>query len=203
MAKIRLSKTEQKIQQDSLARFNRFLPTLKLKKQQLQLELRDFRRRREECAARRDELVTRIAGFAALFDTPCAAAELGPLLRLERVVAGENNIAGVSIPVFVKCEFAVAEYDLFATPPWYDDALRAMQDRIALREELKILDECCERLDRELKTTSQRVNLFEKVMIPECKANLRKIRIYIGDQDTSAVIRSKIAKKKSSGEASA
>ena len=44
--------------------------------------------------------------------------------------------------------------------------------------------------------TTQRVNLFEKVKIPECRENIRRIGIYLGDMDTSAVVRSKIAKSK-------
>ena len=53
-----------------------------------------------------------------------------------------------------------------------------------------------ELLGKELRTTSQRVNLFEKVKIPETKENIRRIGIYIGDQQTAAVVRGKIAKKK-------
>ena len=40
MAKIKYTKTEQKNQQDALKQFQRFLPTLQLKKQQLQQEVR-------------------------------------------------------------------------------------------------------------------------------------------------------------------
>lgn len=47
---------------------------------------------------------------------------------------------------------------------------------------------------REFRITSQRVNLFEKVMIPTAKANIKKINIYLGDQQTAAVVRGKIAK---------
>ena len=51
-------------------------------------------------------------------------------------------------------------------------------------------------LAKELRTTSQRVNLFEKVKIPEAKANIKKISVYLGDQQVSEVVRSKISKKK-------
>ncbi len=47
---------------------------------------------------------------------------------------------------------------------------------------------------KEFRVTSQRVNLFEKVMIPTAKANIKKINIYLGDQQTAAVVRGKIAK---------
>ena len=51
-------------------------------------------------------------------------------------------------------------------------------------------------IEAELRVTTQRVNLFEKVKIPECQENIRKIRIMLGDLETSAVARSKIAKRK-------
>ena len=47
-----------------------------------------------------------------------------------------------------------------------------------------------------MRSTAQRVNLFEKVKIPEARENIRVIGIYLGDQQTSAVVRGKIAKKK-------
>ena len=46
----------------------------------------------------------------------------------------------------------------------------------------------------ELQQTSQRVNLFEKVRIPECKEAIRVIKIALGDEQTAAVTRGKIAK---------
>ena len=39
MARIKLTKNELKTQKDNLKRFNRYLPTLVLKKQQLQMEI--------------------------------------------------------------------------------------------------------------------------------------------------------------------
>ena len=51
-------------------------------------------------------------------------------------------------------------------------------------------------LAKELRITTQRVNLFEKVKIPECKNNIRIIRIYLGDQQANAVGVSKVAKHK-------
>jgi len=51
-------------------------------------------------------------------------------------------------------------------------------------------------LRKELSVTTQRVNLFEKVKIPEAQENIRLIKIYIGDQLSNAVGRSKIAKRK-------
>ncbi len=59
-----------------------------------------------------------------------------------------------------------------------------------------MLDEQVRLLDAELLATSQRVNLFEKVKIPETEENIKKISIYMADQQVSAVVRSKISKRK-------
>ena len=75
--------------------------------------------------------------------------------------------------------------------------MQTLKDAVSLREAYKVLEEQHRLLSAELRSTSQRVNLFEKVKIPECKENIRRIRIMLGDLDTSAVARSKIAKKKS------
>ena len=102
----------------------------------------------------------------------------------------------MDIPVFERVDFEEAEYDLFLTPLWVDKAIIALRKFITLFEEKKVLNKQLEILIRELRITNQRVNLFEKVKIPECVENIRRIRIYMGDQQASAVGRSKIAKKK-------
>ena len=88
------------------------------------------------------------------------------------------------------------QYDLFLTPPWLDAGIEALRDMVSLREEIRVLEKGISVLKHELRITTQRVNLFEKVKIPEAKEAIRRIKIYIGDQMTNAVGRSKIAKNK-------
>jgi V/A-type H+-transporting ATPase subunit D len=81
-------------------------------------------------------------------------------------------------------------------PLWVDKAVVTLKDTARISALMKTLEVQIDLLGRELRTTSQRVNLFEKVKIPETKENIRRIGIYIGDQQTAAVVRGKIAKKK-------
>ena len=117
-------------------------------------------------------------------------------IRPKEVKRSLLNIAGVDIPVFQGASFESPEYDLFLTPLWVDIAIEKIRQLVVLLEEEKIFKEQLEILEQELRITAQRVNLFEKVKIPECKENVRLIRIYLGDQQTNAVGRSKIAKLK-------
>lgn len=197
MAKIKFTKTELKSQQDALKQFVRFLPTLQLKKQQLQMEVRLSTEELERNLAEQKELVDRMSSFLELFSSDAEVAFFEGLVRVRRVLTGEENIAGIAISTFDRVEFEPADWDLFDTEWYVDDAVQALKDAVSLREAYKVLEEQHRLLSAELRSTSQRVNLFEKVKIPECKENIRRIRIMLGDLDTSAVARSKIAKKKS------
>jgi V/A-type H+-transporting ATPase subunit D len=115
---------------------------------------------------------------------------------VESVDTEQHNIAGVDNPIYVTTRFKLKSYDLFNESPWIDDAIKAVCDLIEIRKERDVLLEQYRRINRELRVTTQRVNLFEKIKIPESKENIRVIQIYLGDQQTSAVGKSKIAKKK-------
>lgn len=193
MAKIKFTKNELKAQRDALARFRRFLPTLLLKKQQLQIELRHLEQQRADKQAEETAARTALGAWVKLFAEP---VELDRYLRVAAIRQASGNIAGVSLPVFQGVEFERSLPDLFATPAWLDDGLQLLEQLIGLRAQLLILEEAQHRLEAELRITSQRVNLFEKVKIPQTRENIRVIRIFLGDEMTAAVGRSKIAKTK-------
>jgi len=196
MAKIKFTKTALKKQRDALKQFKRFLPTLQLKKQQLQMEIRLSQKRLQDNEEKEALVKNNLDSWVAMFATPGAVDLIASLVAVDSIDTGRRNIAGVDVPVFDKVRFHSVEYDLFSTEPWIDNAVAILKDIIAVRIEHEIIQEQFRLLSQELRTTTQRVNLFEKVKIPECKSNIKKIQIYMGDMDTAGVARSKIAKKK-------
>ena len=196
MSKLKLTKTELKTQSDALKQYRRFLPTLQLKKQQLQVELRKSRdlveANRSEYAALRQELER----FVGLYADAGVLEFIKDNLQVVGVSRSTANIAGVTVPVFDKVDFAEKAYDMFTADLWLDGGLATVKKLISLIEAGKVLEEQYHLLNVELLSTTQRVNLFEKVKIPECMENIRKIQIYLGDATTAAVVRSKIAKRK-------
>ena len=198
MAKVKLTKTELKAQADALKRFQRFLPMLQLKKQQLQGEIAGIVAKADAVVAREQAVRERLNAWVALF----AAGEdlLNGLVAVKEIRTGKANIAGVEIPVFESIETDVKPIDLWATPAWVDDAVSALTEILSLQAERVVLERQRELIAEELRTTSQRVNLFEKVKIPQCKENIRVIKIAIGDEQTAAVTRGKIAKSRGTGE---
>lgn len=193
MPKIKFTKGELKRQRDALRQYERYLPTLQLKKQQLQMEIV----RQNGLLAQKEAQLQRAMHQAE----PWAGVLVEKRLRADWIVprevrTSERNIAGVEIPVYESVAFADAEYDLFFEPAWLDHALDAIRELRSLREESAVIQRGLSLLRTELLVTTQRVNLFEKVKIPEAKETIRRIKITLGDQMANAVGRSKIAKRK-------
>lgn len=194
MGKVKLTKGELKYQRDALAQYQRYLPTLVLKKQQLQIEILHQLNILNQKKHATESQVNSIKSWAGLLSE--GSVNLKDWLKPEEVFTGTRNIAGVDLPVFERLEYKEAVYDLFLSPLWVDAAIESLRNLVSLRQELKVLEKGIGILRAELRVTSQRVNLFEKVKIPEAEETIRLIKIYIGDQMTNAVGRSKIAKRK-------
>jgi V/A-type H+-transporting ATPase subunit D len=190
---LKRTKSELKNQRESLKRFQRYLPTLQLKKQQLQAEVRQVEMAQEGLKTEQEKNERELQSWVALFaeDLP-----LADWLNIKRMDIGTQHIAGVDVPTLKVFEIEETCPDRMEQPVWVDDGLLALKREIELQVRLEILRQQEQLLEAELRTTSQRVNLFEKVKIPECKNNIRIIRITLGDEQVAGVARGKLAKKK-------
>ena len=194
MAKIKLTKNEQKAQKDALKMYQRYLPTLTLKKQQLQSEIRTIDEKCKAVRAEKKALEEDFQKWISVFGEKDAFKP--DMVTVRNIKKGWSNIAGVKIPIYEGADFGRGDYDLYSTPLWIDMAADRMERELELDLEAEVLEEQVRLLTQELRTTSQRVNLFEKVKIPETKANIKKIGIFLGDEQVAAVVRSKISKRK-------
>lgn len=195
MAELKLTKTELRIQQLKLAQLKKYLPTLQLKKALLQAEVNEV----SELLGKKEKeflfLQSEVERCALLFSDPIVH-ELFSSVAIQTVQKRYENIAGVDIPIFEKVVFIESSYSLFDTPYWLDDMTDQMKKLIITREELLIYQERKQALEKEFRDVSIRVNLFEKIMIPRATANIRKIRIFLGDQQLTAIAQAKVAKEK-------
>ena len=196
---IKLTKNEEKVQKDRLKQYQRYLPTLQLKKQQLQMVIMQTRAELEQKEAERGQMIGDLDDWVAVFAENSIFDEdkkLDNLVQPDTVISKKENIAGVTVPKFVELTFKEISYDIDDYPLWVDTALIKLREIARLDALVSTLRKQEELLEKELRATSQRVNLFEKVKIPEAKENIRKIGVYLGDQQTAAVVRGKISKKK-------
>lgn len=196
--KVKLTRPELKRYRDAMERYVRYLPMLKLKQQQLQMSMRDINRRLRQAIEEVQMVKNEFQPYSHITND-IAGLNVKLLAKPIEVKTVSTNIAGVKIPVFEQIAFTDPNYSLFGTPAWVDKVLEQMKLINTKQAQLDILNKQHELLQKELTKINQRVNLFEKVKIPECKEAIHLIRIKLGDEMTAAVVRAKIAKSKLSG----
>lgn len=192
MATVRLTKTQLRIEQLKLKGLERYLPTLQLKKALLQSEVSGVEQLIGKLEKRYATELQNSRRFASLL-TSRGIDSLFSSIAIEKIEKSFENVAGLELPSLEKVVFAEAGYSLFDTPYWVDSAAEELRTLLSLREELRIMRDKKTVLQNELRQVSIRVNLFEKIMIPRAKENIRKIKIFLGDQQLSAVGQAKAA----------
>jgi V/A-type H+-transporting ATPase subunit D len=193
MAKVRLTKNELKKQKDNLKRFTRYLPTLELKKKQLLMEIRRIQNEIEQLREENRRVEREISRWVDVF---AEEVDLSPYIRIKEILTGEGNIAGIEIPIFEEVIFEESLPDVFSTPLWVDRGIEILKEQIRRQAQWQIAEKQEEIVRNELRTTIQRIKLFEEVKIPEARNAIRTIQIFMGDQMTAEVVRGKIAKAK-------
>jgi V/A-type H+/Na+-transporting ATPase subunit D len=195
MAEYKLNKVELTRFRRQVKTYNQFLPVLKLKQEQLQSEQLKARRMlvqlRLQLAKKRVDLETLIA----MLDEPLAV-DIAAFLRPVKIETGSTTVAGVEVPHVEKIHFPALAISFFGNPLWLTRSADKIRDLIRLNIETSVSEERLRRITMELRKTTQRVNLFEQVLIPDAKEAIRRIRIALGDQQVAAVGRAKVAKRK-------
>jgi len=193
MAKLALSKTELQKQRENMRLYKRVLPSLELKRMQLTAELKRARGQLQEAMEDEDMLKEKVGR-----QLPMLADEeldLFGLVDVESIDMGEENMVGVRLPTFVEVRFKVADYSMLARPHWTDVLVKRIQQMVSRKVLVQVMTERVRLLERSVRKITQRTNLFEKILIPEARRNIRKIQIYLADAERAAVIRSKITKR--------
>lgn len=195
MSSVKLTKNELRTQQTRLSQFQKYLPTLQLKKAMLQFEVSlailEISRLKEQFSAIRQN----VESFSPLLleKVDCDLIHYVDILHVKKHY---ENIAGVEIPLFEKVVFREPDYFLFDSPVWTERATEILREFIIAREKINIAEEKKRALEKELRDVSIRVNLFEKILIPRSLENIKKIRVFLGDQQLAAVAQAKVAKRK-------
>lgn len=189
-----LNKTALKQQRDKLTMYQRFLPSLDLKRQQL---LADYQQSKRILARTGREIADVIGSQAGLLSLLGASEQdLADLVRIEELTVKEENVLGVRLPVLNEVRFRVKEYSMLAKPFWVDFLVELLQAMATLCVRRDIEQKRVSRLSEAVRRITQRVNLFDKVLIPQAEKDIQRIGIHLADTERAAVVRSKIAKAK-------
>jgi V/A-type H+/Na+-transporting ATPase subunit D len=194
MARLALNKSSLSKLTRQLVTFERFLPSLDMKRKQLMAEraraLVALQRTGQEMATLRERIAGRLPMLAN------REIELVDLVQLKAARLGEENVVGTRLPVLQGVEVRLRDYGYLEKPHWVDRLSDELTSMIELHVRLTVERRRVALLEEAVRKVTQRVNLFEKVLIPRAKEHIRKIRIYLSDAERAAVVRSKIAKRK-------
>lgn len=194
MARLQLSKSSLSREQKSLDTYRKFLPSLDLKRQQLMAEraktARALAATREDIETLRKDVGQRLRMLSN------EAVDLTDLAKVTEVKLGSENLVGTRLPTLEAVVAEVRPYALLGKPHWVDNVTAALRDMLALRIRVQIEERRLALLEAAVKTITQRVNLFDKVLIPNTRQNIKRIRIFLADAEKAAVVRSKISKRK-------
>jgi V/A-type H+-transporting ATPase subunit D len=194
MATIALSKSSLQQQRDKLRLFERFLPSLELKRQQLTAEYKKAMQVLAEAEQGADQASRSLSALLPILGS--SSMKLSGLVRIRRLDIVEEDVLGLHLPTLRAVEFDTADYALLATPFWVDDLVTCLKDVATYRIRLQVYRERVARMQEAVRRITQRVNLFEKVLIPNAEQNIARIQIFLSDIARAAVVNSKIAKAK-------
>jgi len=194
VARLALNKATLSKQVQQLKIFERFLPSLDLKRKQLLVErvkaAAAFKVTEQELAPI-DSLITEQFPMASREDV-----DLSGLVHVKNVALGQENVVGVKLPVLQSMDIEVREYGLLGRPHWVDRLAQLLRETVELRIRVQVERRRLDLLEVGVRKITQRVNLFEKVLIPRSREDIRRIRIYLSDNERAGVVRAKISKKK-------
>lgn len=172
--------------------FEKVLPSLDLKRMQLTIELKKAQSQLADDRMHVESLEDKIADQLPMLanrDIP-----LKGLVKVKEVKTEEDNVVGVKLVKLVDVEFEIAAYSMLAKPHWVDVLVDRLKEMAHARLVVRVARERVNRLDYAVHRITQRVNLFEKILIPTAKKNIKRIQIFLGDAERSSIVRSKIAK---------
>lgn len=195
MAELKMTKNELRSQQNKLNVLLKYLPTLQLKKALLQAEVSETKLERHALEEQLDLEMRAVEEYASLF-TQTMSVDLSDFAKIQEVKRRYENIAGADVPFFDGVTFAPMTYDLFSTPIWLEGAIWGLRSVSKIKAQMIVVLEKLVILEKELREVTIRVNLFEKILIPRCESNIKKIKVFLGDQQLAAVSQAKVAKTK-------
>lgn len=194
VTQIKLNKASLSLEQRNLKNYQRFLPSLELKRKKLLSERSHIDIQINELKQKKKALERSIQN-----DLPMAVGSMtliSDLIQIKDISIAEENVVGVRLPLLRTLVFNSIDYEYFNTPQWLEKLIELLQEKIELELRIKVALDRQRLLAKSIQTVTQRKNLFEKVLIPNAMNNIKLIQIFLADNERAAVVRSKIAKKK-------
>ena len=194
MARLQLSKSSLSRETASLKTYKQFLPSLDLKRQELMSQRAKAEQALTRTKAEIEAFLRSVAEELPMLSND--KVDLKDLVVVKAVELGWENIMGAHLPVLNNVEVVVCDYSFLAKPHWVDGVAEKLREILILRIRVQVEERRLALLNAAVRVITQRVNLFDKVLIPRARKNIRRIKIYLSDMERAGVINAKLAKNK-------
>lgn len=194
MAKLALNKSSLHRESRRLKAFRQFVPALDLKRKQILAVRQSSRKTLEQQRRQRDEILHQVREQLPMLAQ--SGLKLAELVQIRQVEIDSVNLVGIKLPQLRGVTLDRIQHSRLALPAWVDLCVELLAQRLELELAMEVEATRLERLEAALRKTTQRLNLFDKVLIPRAETNIRRIRISLSDSERAGVVRAKIAKGK-------
>ncbi|MDX1397108.1 MAG: V-type ATP synthase subunit D [Oceanospirillum sp.] len=194
MGKLALNKSTLNKEGRKVKAYRKFVPALDLKRKQLLAERANSRKARTELEDTLQSLRQQVREQLPMLSNYKGSVD--NLVQIEDFSLRQVNLVGIRLPELESVSLRVRPYSALATEHWLDPLVVLLKKSVELQLKQQVLNKRLELLDVGLRKTTQRLNLFDKVLIPQAEKNIRKIRIALSDSERAGVVTSKIAKNK-------
>jgi len=167
------------------------LPTLKSKEAALRIEVKKAKVQALEFDDKLKQRVKDMKDMVRLW----AEFDAG-LLKLKDATYSTRIIAGVKIPVLDSLAFNQQEFSLYQKPNWFSDGVQILKELTKFSIKRDVNWKSMEILEQARKKTTQKVNLYEKVQIPEYQQAIIKIKRFLEDEENLSKSAQKILKRR-------
>ena len=166
------------------------LPTLKSKEAALRLEVRKITAEIDLLKEEYEKIVKENQNYNGFW------TEFPQIVKIRNIVLEQKNIAGVRVAILNKIDFALEQISLFNMPSWIRLAINMFERLMTIQVRIEMTEARLNALAYARKKTTQKVNLYEKVQIPEYRMAIIKIKRYMEDEDNLSKSSQKIVKER-------
>ena len=176
-----------------LSSLMKYLPVFEKQRAALNRMLQDEEMKHQKLSAERKQLIGSIEPWIALFND--TEVDLSNLVRLKAINTSEENIFGTSVPRFESVDFDEFQIDYHYYPFWVEEGIQTVKSMVETDARLKVSLERTEAIRRGYEQANQKVNLFDKKLIPETELAIGEIKTALDAQGVAAIVIAKSAKK--------
>lgn len=166
------------------------LPTLKSKEAALRLEVRKITAEIDLLKEEYQMIVKENQNYNGFW------TEFPQIVKVRNIISEQKNIAGVRVAILKNIDFALEQISLFNMPSWIRLAISMFERLMTIQIRIEMTEARLNALAYARKKTTQKVNLYEKVQIPEYRMAIIKIKRYMEDEDNLSKSSQKIVKER-------